>query len=363
MRLHGGYNNARAESDSNKGDHKPQPKQRVPTPPRSSQTRYTPESRVTTAMAPVPLSIPNHQFPMSVSQGSVNQMQSSSLHMSVPAPPFGMQMQGLPQASQMTQPPNISHLRPAQLDLQTQVKRELNVPSVPKPANPFFQDALFPPHQPLTSTYPQFMPVHFANPVKDMPYPIQMNYPPTSSQTVQMLLKSEPVNASAAVQQMPLTSVSESKLFSSEHGLSPPKLEAMKPSEDHLVFRNPPPPTQSSPTKKRPRPSPLHIPSCVNTGTPGSIIPGTYQSQMRSPREMGGMYQYHYRSSGTGTTPPPYTPPPMLSPIRSGPGLYFNVGQVPALPTMTPKTPSMISMHRRSTGKSKRTSSQRYNLF
>ena len=131
------------------------------------------------------------------------------------------------------------------------------------------------------------------------------------------------------------------------------------------VFRNPPP-VNPSPTKKKPRPTPLHIPSCVSTGTPGGIIPGTYQSQMRSPREMGvfyhGSYQYQYQQQQhhrTGTTPPPYTPPPMLSPIRSGSGLYFNVGATGAgfagATGVTPKphpplTPGLISMHRRSTG-------------
>ncbi len=118
---------------------------------------------------------------------------------------------------------------------------------------------------------------------------------------------------------------------------------------DSGVFRNPPP-VHPSPTKKKPRPTPLHIPSCVSTGTPGGITPGTYQSQMRSPREMGGFY---HRS---GTTPPPYTPPPMLSPIRSGSGLYFNVGASLSSGGVTPKShlpmtsPSLISMHRRSTG-------------
>ncbi|XP_038072784.1 uncharacterized protein LOC119741156 isoform X2 [Patiria miniata] len=359
MRLHGGYNNARGETtDMNKGDHsKMAHRQQAPTPPRTSQARSTPDTRgpPSSSSAPSTHSIPNHQS-MMVNQAPVSQTQPA-LHVSVPGPSFPMPMSGLPQLPPMTQmPPLLNQLRPQQIDLPAQVKRELNMASVPKPSNPFFSDVSFShPHhhsQQLPSSYPQLMPMPISH-VKDMPFSVPMTYPATTSQTVQMVVKAEPVTPTAIVppqqlqlqqQQMPVA-----PLFTTagQHELSPPRLEAIKPSEDQNVFRNPPPPTQPSPTKKRPRPSPLHIPSCVNTGTPGGIIPGTYQSQMRSPRELGGFYPHHpYRSSGSGTTPPPYTPPPMLSPIRSGPGLYFNVGPLP-MPSMTPKTPSMMSMHRR----------------
>lgn len=69
--------------------------------------------------------------------------------------------------------------------------------------------------------------------------------------------------------------------------------------------------------KKRPHPKALFIPPPRSTfGEPG---PGRcHQSCLRSPvflvdRLLKGLFQC-----------PPYTPPPMLSPIREGSGLYFN---------------------------------------
>ncbi|XP_006106967.1 zinc finger protein 541 [Myotis lucifugus] len=69
--------------------------------------------------------------------------------------------------------------------------------------------------------------------------------------------------------------------------------------------------------KKRPQPKALFIPPPRSTfGEPG---PGRcHQSCLRSPvflvdRLLKGLFQC-----------PPYTPPPMLSPIREGSGLYFN---------------------------------------
>ncbi|XP_072171460.1 uncharacterized protein [Diadema setosum] len=131
--------------------------------------------------------------------------------------------------------------------------------------------------------------------------------------------------------------------------MSLPKIEDESRSKDN-VFRDPPP-VQPSPTKKKSRPPSLFIPSWASTVTPGGITPSTYQSQMRSPREIGVLY----RTNSNSNTPPPYTPPPMLSPIRSGSGLYFSVGSssMPAAPAVTPKsafapsTPSMLQMHRR----------------
>ncbi|XP_071963554.1 uncharacterized protein [Antedon mediterranea] len=143
--------------------------------------------------------------------------------------------------------------------------------------------------------------------------------------------------------------------------LGPPVLKAISPvlphvtttkaepeepekKKDDIIFQKP---TEVKNPKKKPRPSPLIIPPCVNT-TSGVLLPGTFASQMRSPRDLGTMF-YGSKSS----TPPPYTPPPMLSPIRSGSGLYFNNVTVPLpVPATTPKTPSMIQLHRRSTGSS-----------
>ncbi|XP_055519473.1 zinc finger protein 541-like [Leucoraja erinacea] len=69
--------------------------------------------------------------------------------------------------------------------------------------------------------------------------------------------------------------------------------------------------------RKRCRPEPLFIPSPSSSQTgalPGMIL---YQSHMRSPVCLADHLLENFQ-------PPPYTPPPMLSPIRHGSGLYFN---------------------------------------
>lgn len=119
--------------------------------------------------------------------------------------------------------------------------------------------------------------------------------------------------------------------------------------QERDVFRDPTP-VQVSPPKRKPRPPSLFIPAWATTGNPGGIVPSAFHSQMRSPREIGAGFMYRTNS----TTPPPYTPPPMLSPIRSGSGLYFSAsvtgssrGATPAVPGSTPTTPSMLQFHRR----------------
>ncbi|XP_072918557.1 zinc finger protein 541-like [Hemitrygon akajei] len=69
--------------------------------------------------------------------------------------------------------------------------------------------------------------------------------------------------------------------------------------------------------RKRCRAEPLFIPS-PSSGQTG-VQPGMalYQSHMRSPVCLAGHLLDNFQ-------PPPYTPPPMLSPIRHGSGLYFN---------------------------------------
>ncbi|XP_043930025.1 mitotic deacetylase-associated SANT domain protein [Protopterus annectens] len=72
--------------------------------------------------------------------------------------------------------------------------------------------------------------------------------------------------------------------------------------------------------KRRPRPEPLYIPP-----KPGTFIVPTAYSTVTS-------YQSHLRSPIRLLDPstdrsfelPPYTPPPILSPVREGSGLYFN---------------------------------------
>ncbi|XP_067875293.1 zinc finger protein 541-like [Heterodontus francisci] len=70
--------------------------------------------------------------------------------------------------------------------------------------------------------------------------------------------------------------------------------------------------------RKRSRPEPLFIPSPASNQTgalPGMVL---YQSHMRSPVCLADhLLEKNFQ-------PPPYTPPPMLSPIRHGSGLYFS---------------------------------------
>ncbi|XP_078389244.1 zinc finger protein 541-like [Cetorhinus maximus] len=70
--------------------------------------------------------------------------------------------------------------------------------------------------------------------------------------------------------------------------------------------------------RKRSRPEPLFIPTPASNQT--GVLPGMvlYQSHMRSPVCLADhLLEKNFQ-------PPPYTPPPMLSPIRHGSGLYFN---------------------------------------
>ncbi|XP_048829824.1 mitotic deacetylase-associated SANT domain protein isoform X2 [Brienomyrus brachyistius] len=99
---------------------------------------------------------------------------------------------------------------------------------------------------------------------------------------------------------------------------------------------------KASKSRRRPRPEPLFIPS-PKTGTfiappvYSNITP--YQSHLRSP----------VRLADNPITLPPYTPPPILSPVREGSGLYFSTfmssgvantsGLAPPLPA-TPKSAS-----------------------
>ncbi|CAD5123329.1 DgyrCDS11686 [Dimorphilus gyrociliatus] len=81
-------------------------------------------------------------------------------------------------------------------------------------------------------------------------------------------------------------------------------------------FRNPQLPNSTTTLahkKKKPRPEPLVIPSAVNQ-TYG------YYSQLRSPRIREGPFELTNNKQ-----PPPYTPPPILSPARYGSGLFWTV--------------------------------------
>ncbi|XP_052601487.1 transcriptional-regulating factor 1 isoform X10 [Peromyscus californicus insignis] len=127
------------------------------------------------------------------------------------------------------------------------------------------------------------------------------------------------------------------------------------PSLKQDIPRKPPPPVAAAkaeeplktlPEKKkfRHRPEPLFIPPPPSSYAPNptSYSGATlYQSQLRSPRVLGD-----HLLLDPGHELPPYTPPPMLSPVRQGSGLFSNVlisghgpGVHPQLP-LTPLTPT-----------------------
>ncbi|KAB1261499.1 Transcriptional-regulating factor 1 [Camelus dromedarius] len=105
-------------------------------------------------------------------------------------------------------------------------------------------------------------------------------------------------------------------------------------------------PLKTAPDKKkfRHRPEPLFIPPPPSYHpNPATSYSGAtlYQSQLRSPRVLGD----HLLLDAAHELPP-YTPPPMLSPVRQGSGLFSTVlisghgpGAHPQLP-LTPLTPT-----------------------
>ncbi|XP_044291812.1 mitotic deacetylase-associated SANT domain protein isoform X2 [Varanus komodoensis] len=90
--------------------------------------------------------------------------------------------------------------------------------------------------------------------------------------------------------------------------------------------------------KQRPRPEPLFIPPKAGTFIAPPVYSNItpYQSHLRSPVRLAD------HPSDRNFELPPYTPPPILSPVREGSGLYFNAilsasgNSVP--PPMTPKS-------------------------
>nr|XP_016846143.1 PREDICTED: transcriptional-regulating factor 1 isoform X2 [Anolis carolinensis] len=113
--------------------------------------------------------------------------------------------------------------------------------------------------------------------------------------------------------------------LSKQHNESTPKSEGFRSFQDKKKHRH--------------RPEPLFIPPpsfSLSVCHSGATL---YQSQLRSPRVLGDhlLDKIH--------DPPPYTPPPMLSPVRQGSGLFSSViasslgTSQPQLP-LTPLTPT-----------------------
>ncbi|XP_021343054.1 uncharacterized protein LOC110443261 isoform X2 [Mizuhopecten yessoensis] len=100
------------------------------------------------------------------------------------------------------------------------------------------------------------------------------------------------------------------------------------------LFRNPNSLSSPIKLKRKHRPAPLFIPPHMNNCG--------FQSRLRSPR-------INPHIEGRGNTPPPYTPPPMLSPIRSGSGLFWSMYK-PVTPKSAPVTPRSLQLGMSSRG-------------
>lgn len=98
------------------------------------------------------------------------------------------------------------------------------------------------------------------------------------------------------------------------------------------VFRNPGSLPSPFKIKRKHRPTPLFIPTCFSS----------FQSRLRSPRLWDGG-----DTKGRGHTPPPYTPPPMLSPIRSGSGLFWTIQSARPLTPQSAPVSARLSLSRR----------------
>ncbi|CAG5121978.1 unnamed protein product, partial [Candidula unifasciata] len=122
--------------------------------------------------------------------------------------------------------------------------------------------------------------------------------------------------------------------------ISTPEQDLFSRSDGAGVFRNPSSLPTSLKIKRKHRPAPLYIPPQF----------GIFQSRLRSPRVIGR--EGHLSTErGRGHTPPPYTPPPMLSPFRSGSGLFCTLQSTqPQTPRSAPVTGRVLLSQRGSFG-------------
>lgn len=115
-----------------------------------------------------------------------------------------------------------------------------------------------------------------------------------------------------------------------------PGTDATAQAEDLNVKLEGDPPMRKP--KQRPRPEPLIIPTKAGTFIAPPVYSNItpYQSHLRSPVRLAD------HPSERSFELPPYTPPPILSPVREGSGLYFNAiistSSIPAPPPITPKS-------------------------
>ncbi|BFZ12228.1 hypothetical protein BsWGS_15263 [Bradybaena similaris] len=125
--------------------------------------------------------------------------------------------------------------------------------------------------------------------------------------------------------------------------VSTPEQDLFSRSDGAGVFRNPGSLPTSLKIKRKHRPAPLYIPPQF----------GIFQSRLRSPRVI--VREGHFSTErGRGHTPPPYTPPPMLSPFRSGSGLFCTLQSTqPQTPRSAPVTGRVLLNHRGSFGSGK----------
>ncbi|XP_073938277.1 transcriptional-regulating factor 1 isoform X3 [Castor canadensis] len=201
-----------------------------------------------------------------------------------------------------------------------QEEGEKALPSQPQPPLPPPPPQQLPPE--AESLTPMVMPVSV--PVKLLP-------PKPSSQGF-----TNSVAATPSARDKPASSTSEDEM---------PVLELPRKQQPATAKAEEPLKTGQEKKKFRHRPEPLFIPPPPSyTQNPASYSGATlYQSQLRSPRVLGD----HLLLDPTHELPP-YTPPPMLSPVRQGSGLFSNVlisghghgpGVHPQLP-LTPLTPT-----------------------
>uniref|UniRef100_G3T0Q0 Transcriptional regulating factor 1 n=1 Tax=Loxodonta africana TaxID=9785 RepID=G3T0Q0_LOXAF len=212
------------------------------------------------------------------------------------------------------------------------LKQVSGAPPLPRSPQPQPQPQPQPPLPPPPPPPPQLPPEADSLTPMVMPVsvPVKLLLPKPSSQGF-----ATSVVAAPSARDKPASSVSDDEM---------PVLEIPKKHQPGVAKAEEPLKPVQEKKKFRHRPEPLFIPPPPSYNlNPASSYSGAtlYQSQLRSPRVLGD----HLLLDPTHELPP-YTPPPMLSPVRQGSGLFSNVlisghgaGAHPQLP-LTPLTPT-----------------------